>query len=152
MGRPTLYLMPTHDEIRERLDKIAGDGKTANWTHYEGHKPGCVVRRWADKGYSGPPCDCDRHNAAFDPETPTLAALDVVLTDHTTRYSAHDDAPLFPLWIIDEIDFGRFVTDKHASRADIGMVLASAAAAPGSPGCAVSGTEDSGSAADSASH
>ena len=118
-GRPTLYLMPTHKEISDRLKFIGKDGNSANWEHYEGHKPSCIVSEWADIGYSGVACDCGRGEQKFDHNRPTLAALDVVLTDHTTRYSAHDNAPLFPLWIIDEIDFGRFVIQKHVRRADI---------------------------------
>ena len=118
-GRHTLYLMPTHEEIRDRLRYIEEDGKTDNWTHYEGHKRDCAVSLWANAGYSGGACNCGRGDQEFDHRRPTLAALDVVLTDHTTRFTAHDHVPLFPLWIIDDIDVGRFVGDKHVRQTDI---------------------------------
>lgn len=123
-GRSTLYLMPTHQEIKDRLKFIRGDGKAENWSHYEGHKKSCVISKWADIGYSGMSCDCGRGDQVFDHNRPTLAALDVALTDHTTPNSALGFAPLFPLWIIDEIDFGRFVIEKHVRRADIVKVAA----------------------------
>ena len=123
-ARPTLYLMPTHKEIKDRLRYIEQDGKSDNWTYYQGHKSDCGVSVWADSGYSGGPDTCGRGDVTLSHLQPTLAALDVVLTDHTTRYSAFDQVPLFPLWIIDEIDFGRFVIAKHVSREDIVKVAA----------------------------
>jgi hypothetical protein len=121
---PTLYLMLTHDAIKERLKRIAEDGKAAFWQHYEGHHKTCAVSRWANAGYTGAGCTCNHPIGGLNADKPTLAALDVVLEDHLTRRATHEAVRYFPLWIVDEVDFGRFMVEKSASDGDLRTLVA----------------------------
>ena len=119
---PTLYLMLTHDAIRERLRFLVKDGKRIYWDHYEGHKKWCRISKEAANGYASSSCTCDRGKGSLDADKPTLAALDVVLTDHLTKWSYHQGVQLYRLWIIDEIDLGRFIREQHATERDLRTV------------------------------
>ena len=47
----------------------------------------------------------------------------MALEDHMTRRAVHENVRLFPLWIIDEIDFGRFVLQFEATESDLSTVV-----------------------------
>ena len=123
-GEPSLYLMLTHEAISQRLRHIREDGNSDHWKHYKGHAKNCLVSQWAALGYSGISCNCDHASSTLSPEKPTLAAVDVILRDHTTPEGFLDDVHLFKLWIVDEIDLGRFVGSHAAALSDLHAVRA----------------------------
>lgn len=119
---PTLYLMLTHDAIKERLKFINRDRKGDFWRHFQGHAKTCKVSLWAKAGYTGAQCTRGCEIGSLEPDKPTLAALDVVLINDVNPWAFHEDVQFFPLWIIDEVDFGRFVGESFAPEADIRAV------------------------------
>ena len=111
--------MLTHEAIGQRLRHIREDGNSDHWKHYKGHAKNCLVSQWAALGYSGISCNCDHATSSLSPEKSTLAAVDVILRDHTTVEGSLDDVHLFKLWIVDEIDLGRFVGSHSAGLSDL---------------------------------
>ena len=126
--KPTLYLMLSHESMKERLRFIESDtkleGKQHPWNHYEGHPAFCRISKWANVGYSGAKCNCGRRAGLLSADRPTLAALEVLFSNEITGFPTHKPVEDFPLWIIDEIDFGRFVVGKSASERDLRAVVA----------------------------
>ena len=120
----TLYLMLTHKAIDQRLSFIKRDGMGAVWRHYEGHRHGCPVSKSANSGYTGARCECKRESSSIEFDKPTLAAFNVLLFNDLTDQPAHPDLNMFRLWIIDEIDLGKFVGDFWAYSRDLGSVAA----------------------------
>lgn len=120
--RPTLYLMLTHKAILRRLKHIEEDGNLAYWRHYQGHHKTCRVSRLAKRGYTGGQCTCGHTITSLEPDKPTLAALDVVLSNDANAWAFNTNVQDFPLWIIDEVDFGRFVGECFATDSDIRAV------------------------------
>lgn len=118
-GKPTLYLMLTHEAIKDRLRHIEKDGKAEFWQHSRGHDKDCSLRKWAEYGYAGGKCNCNHASGGLNADKPTLAALDVVLEDDVTPWSVRGAVKHFPLWIVDEIDFGRLVDQRSFSEKDL---------------------------------
>lgn len=123
-GRPALYLMLTHAAIDERLTFIQRDGNGDFWRVYRGHARSCRISRQATLGYRGADCSCNRQTGKLTSDSPTLAALNVILEDDSSERSDFEDAAWFDLWIVDEVDFGRFVGRFEASERDLGIVAA----------------------------
>ena len=126
--KPTLYLMLSHESMKGRLRFIESDAKLEGiknpWYRYQGHPPFCRISKWANLGYSGAKCDCGRDAGQLTADRPTLAALEVLFPNEITGFPTHKSAEDFPIWIIDEIDFGRFVVGKSASERDLRAVVA----------------------------
>lgn len=120
---PTLYLMLTKEAIKERYGWIETGGDAGHWTVYQAHDKDCRVTKWAEKGYSGIPCDCGKESK-LTADRPTLAAVNVALMNEVTGYPTFPVVRDFPLWIIDEVDFQRFVGNFHATYKDIRVATA----------------------------
>ena len=121
---PTLYLMLTHKAIEQRLKFIAEDEAEESWFHYKGHAKDCKVSKWAKYGYSGAQCSCEREVRSLDAHLPTLAALNVIFQLDLSEWPSHPDLDSFPLWIIDEVDLGRFKEEFVAQERDLWRVAA----------------------------
>ena len=116
-GKKSLYLMLTNKAICERISRLKEDGKWDGWTRWEPHKPTCDVTRSAAQGYSAH-CTCGR----VDKEVtgPTIATLDnIIPTLPDSSLPLVESANAFDVWLIDEIDFQRFVGCKEIGYGDI---------------------------------
>ena len=103
-GLKGLYLMLSHHSIKERLERLRGDGKDQAWAHWRPHAGDCDRDVFNKLGYIGQgDCTCGR--GELKAEGPTLAPLDHVLPslpNHSSpRLGAVSD---FDFWVIDELD------------------------------------------------
>ena len=116
--------MLTHEAIKQRLEFITKDGAEESWFHYKGHAKDCKVSKWAKNGYAGAQCSCERKVSSLDAHLPTLAALNVIFQLDLSEWPSHPDLDSFPLWIIDEVDLGRFKGEFVAWERDLRRVVA----------------------------
>lgn len=121
-GKKGLYLMLSHDAIKERMAQVRKDGRGEGWAHWEAHEPRCPARWENDEGYPGSgPCDCGRPE--FKTDVPTFAPIEYALPMKPGMgrplLSAVDD---FDFWIVDETDLRRFLGYQKADRWDVGIV------------------------------
>jgi len=118
-GIKGLYLMLSHPAIEERLKKMEEDGKARNWTHWRKHSEGCERNQFNEAGYIGQGrCTCGR--GELKAEGPTIAPIEYILLR-----LPYDDFPLirivedFDFWIIDEVDFRRFLGYECVNLTDV---------------------------------
>ena len=78
LGLKGLYLMLSHEAIKQRLDKLEKDGKAYLWSHWKRHAPGCERNKHNQLGYLGHGrCTCGR--PPREALGPTLAPIDHIL-------------------------------------------------------------------------
>ena len=129
-GLATLTLVLAHDAAQV----VPG---RENWNHWYGHSKICdqgkAVESSLDKGYRLPQviCDCD-YQAQFTVDRPTIAPLDYLFGQNLVRLRGgilpEDVPPIrkeiekFPLRIVDEINFSRFIGNMTAKMRDVKRV------------------------------
>jgi hypothetical protein len=121
-GKKGLYLMLTHDAIKERLGKLREDGKEGVWAYWRGHTKGCKRKRRSDQGFFGVgACTCELGDRTA--ERPTIAPIDLALPQRPESGELMEpSAADFDFWVIDEIDYRRLLDQKRASMNDMETV------------------------------
>lgn len=131
-GLPSIYFVLQHDVER------AVEGRET-WNHWYGHSQICDKAKekefYAVKGYNvSISCDC-KYKEQFRIDVPTIAPIEYIFCDDLSVIWGDclpEDLPLmrpeiheFPLRIIDEIDFSRFVGKMEASLKEVQLIAKS---------------------------
>lgn len=109
---PTFVLGLSH----KSFENVEREG----WAHWKGHDSDCGANVLSLKGYKSQRYECSCEGRRVDAASiPTFAPIEYVLSDEPLGEPLTRNVYRYPLWIIDEIDFAKFVGKMAVTRSDV---------------------------------